>query len=45
MTFIDGGSLFADTVFGFSQSAGDRIHLNPADTIASSTSNPTVRTR
>jgi len=40
MTFADGGNKFTDTVVGFDQSAGDRIHLTTdtaADAVAHST--------
>jgi hypothetical protein len=37
MTFVDGGAQFADTVVGFDQAAGDRIHLTNGDTVATST--------
>ncbi len=38
--FVDGGNQFADTVIGFSQAAGDRIHLT-SDTVANALANST----
>lgn len=36
-TFVDGGSnVYADTITGFSQVAGDRIHLTGGDTVLAS---------
>jgi len=40
MTFADGGNKFADTVVGFDQSAGDRIHLT-TDTVADAVAHST----
>jgi hypothetical protein len=36
-TLVDAGNRFASTVTGFRKLAGDRIHLAPADAVASST--------
>lgn len=40
MTLADGGNKFADTVVGFDQSAGDRIHLT-TDTVADAVAHST----
>lgn len=40
MTFADGGNKFADTVVGFDQSAGDRIHLT-SDTVSNALAHST----
>lgn len=33
--FVDNGQVFVDTVTGFNEAAGDRIHLAPRDTVSS----------
>ena len=40
MTLADGGNKFADTVVGFDQAAGDRIHLT-TDTVADAVAHST----
>lgn len=40
MTFADGGNKFTDTVVGFDQAAGDRIHLT-SDTVADAVAHST----
>lgn len=40
-TFVDGPNTYSDTVVGFSQSAGDRIHLTGSDTAASALAHST----
>jgi Ca2+-binding RTX toxin-like protein len=36
-TFVDRANIYADTVVGFDQAAGDRIHLTGTDTVATTT--------
>jgi hypothetical protein len=35
--FIASGAVYSDTIIGFAQANGDRIHLAAGDTVASST--------